>query len=103
MLLASMGGRESAKAIRERQLRWRDENRAKWRRLRARQKRRYYAHSKKNNRNKGRRWTPPEDARITAKDRPNDRELSKSMGRSMQAIQQRRSSLMIRRRLLDLA
>jgi len=42
---------------------------------------------------KGRRWTPAEDARISAKDRPPDRELSKARGRSAQAIQQRRSRL----------
>jgi len=64
--------------------------------MRAVQKRRYYAQSKRNNRRKGKRWTPVEDARITAKDRPPDRKLSKSMGRSMQAIQQRRSSLALR-------
>jgi len=88
-----MGGRESAEVLRKRQLRWREQHRKEWRRMRAVQKRRYYAQSKRNNRRKGKRWTPVEDARITAKDRPPDSNLSKSMGRSVQSIQQRRSSL----------
>jgi hypothetical protein len=41
----------------------------------------------------GIRWTPVEDARITAEDRPTDRKLSRALGRSVQAIQQRRSCL----------
>ena len=86
-----MGGRESAEAVRKRQLRWREEHRKEWRQLRAVQKRRYYAQSRRNSRRKGKRWTPVEDAWITAKDRPPDRKLSRAMGRSMQAIQQRRS------------
>jgi hypothetical protein len=61
--------------------------------MRAAQKRRYYKQSKENDRRKGSRWTESEDARITANDRPTDRKLSKVLGRSMQAIQQRRSSL----------
>jgi hypothetical protein len=88
-----MGGRESAKAVRERQLRWRKQNRQAWRRMRAAQKRRYYQQSQTNNRRKGKRWTPAEDARITATDRPTDRKLSKAMGRSVQTIQQRRLRL----------
>jgi hypothetical protein len=96
-----MGGRESAEVLRKRQLRWREQNRKAWRRVRAGQKRRYYAQSKKNNRNKGKRWTLVEDVRITAKDRPPDRKLSKSMGRSMQSIQQRRWSLLRYARVLD--
>jgi hypothetical protein len=88
-----MGGRGSAEVVRKRQLRRREQHRKEWRQLRAGQKRRYYAQSKRNNRRKGKRWTPIEDARITAKDRPPDRKLSKAMGRSMQAIQQRRSIL----------
>lgn len=97
-----MGGRESAEVVRKRQLRWREEHRKEWRQLRAGQKRRYYEKSKKNNRNKGKRWTRIEDTRITAKDRPPDRKLSKAMGRSMQAIQQRRSSLPLRTTPLSL-
>ena len=93
-----MGGRESAKAVRERQLRWRKEHRKAWRQMRAEQNRRYYQQSQRNNRRRGERWTPAEDARVTAMDRPSDRKLSKALGRSMQAIQQRRFSLMLRRR-----
>jgi hypothetical protein len=59
-------------------------------RLRAGQKVRYYRQFQTNIRHKGRRWTPLEDARITAKHRPTDRKLSKALGRSVQAIQQRR-------------
>jgi hypothetical protein len=61
--------------------------------MRSGQKRRYYRQSQNNDRRKGRRWTPTEDARITAESRPSDRRLSKSLGRSMQAIQQRRVRL----------
>jgi hypothetical protein len=88
-----VGGRESAEVVRQRQLRWRDENRNEWRKMRAAQNRRYYEQSQKNDRRGGLRWTEFEDARITAKDRPTDRKLSKVLGRSMHAIQQRRSSL----------
>jgi hypothetical protein len=48
----------------------------------------------KNDRRKGTRWTKVEDARITAEVRPTDRKLSKALGRSVQAIQQRRSSVL---------
>ncbi len=34
-----------------------------------------------------------DDVRITAKDRPTDRKLTKALGRSVQAIQERRSRL----------
>jgi len=88
-----MGGRESAQTVRKRQLRWRKENREAWRRMRSAQKRRYYEQFQSNDRRKGRRWTPAEDARITAKDRLTDRKLSKAMGRSVRAIQQHRSRL----------
>lgn len=53
----------------------------------------YYRQFQRNNRRKARRWTPVEDARITAEDRTTDRELNKELGRSVQAIQQRRSRL----------
>ena len=89
-----MGGRENAEAVRKRQLRWREQNRKAWSRNRAGQKGRYYRQFQKNTRHKGKRWTPVEDARITAKDRPTDRELSRAIGRSMQAIQQRRYLLL---------
>jgi len=88
-----VGGRESAETVRKRQLGWRKQNRKGWRRMRPEQKRRYYQQSQNNNRRKGKRWTPVEDAKITAKDRPTDRKLSRALGRSVQAIQQRRSCL----------
>jgi hypothetical protein len=91
--VAKMGVRESAKTVRRGQLRRRNENPEAWRRMRSGQKRRYYRQSQNNDRRKGRRWTPTEDARITAESRPSDRRLSKSLGRSMQAIQQRRVRL----------
>jgi len=85
-----VGGRESAGTVRKRQLRWREQNRKAWRRNRANQKRRYYQQFQKNTQHKGRRWASVEDARITAEDRLTDRKLSKALGRSAQAIQQRR-------------
>jgi len=88
-----VGGRESAEVVRERQLRWRKEHRKAWRPMRAAQKRRYYEPSQRNNRSKGMRWTETGDARIAAKDHPTDRKLSKALGRSVQAIQRRRSCL----------
>jgi hypothetical protein len=88
-----LGGGESAKTVRKRRLRWKKQNPKAWRRSRAKQKLRYYRQFQKNTRHKGMRWTPVEDARITAKDRPTDRKLSKALGRSVQAIQQRRSCL----------
>jgi hypothetical protein len=90
-----VGGRESSEVVRQRQLRWKEHRKA-WRQMRAAQKRRYYQQSQKNDRRKGLRWTEAEDARITAKDRPTDRKLSKALGRSMQSIQQRRSCLIAR-------
>jgi hypothetical protein len=86
----ALGGRESAETVRKRQLRWREQNRKAWRRNGAKQKLRYYRQFQKNTQHKGRRWTPVEDARITAEDHPTDRKLSKALGRSAQAIQQRR-------------
>ena len=75
--------------VRKRQLLWKKQNPKAWLRLRAGQKARYYRQFQKNIRHKGERWTPVEDARITAKG-PTDRKLSKSLGRSVQPIQQRR-------------
>ena len=89
-----MGGRESAETVRKRQLRWREQNRKAWRRNRAGQKRRYFRQFQTNIRHKGRRRTPVEDAGITAEDRPTDRKLGKSLGRSVQAIPQRRYLLL---------
>ena len=65
-----MGGGESRETIRKRQLRWRQEKPKAYRRMRARQKRRYYDQFQKNNRRRFKRWTPAEIDRITAKDRP---------------------------------
>jgi hypothetical protein len=89
-----VGGRESAEVVRKRQLLWREQNPKAWRCLRAGQKVRYYRQFQTNTRRKGIRWTPVEDARITAKERPTDRKLSKALGRSVQAIQQRRYLLL---------
>jgi hypothetical protein len=58
--------------------------------MRSEQKRRYYQRSQNNNCRKGKRWTPTEDTKITAAERQMDHKLSKSLGRSVQAIQQRR-------------
>jgi hypothetical protein len=88
-----VGGGESADTIRKRQLRRRQEHPKAYRRMRARQKRRYYRQFQGNNRSKGKLWTPVEIERITAKNRPTDRELTKALGRSVQAIQRRRSRL----------
>lgn len=88
-----MGGRESAETVRNRQKRWRKQNREASRLMRAKQKLRYYRQFQSNDRRKKRRWTKAEDTRITAKHRPTDRALSKSLGRSVQAIQQRRVRL----------
>jgi hypothetical protein len=88
-----VGGRESAEIVRERQLRWRKQNPKAWRRMRAAQRRLYYERSQSNDGRRGIRWTEAEDARITSEGRPTDRKLSKALGRSMQAIQQRRSNL----------
>ena len=85
-----MGGGDNPETKRKRQLRWRQENPRAYRRMRARQKRRYYDHFRKNDRRRFERWTPVEIARITAKDRPTDRELGKALGRRVQAIQRQR-------------
>lgn len=70
---------------------WREQNPKAMTASSLRQKARHYRQFQKDTLHKGRRWTPGEDARITAVDRPTDRKLSKSLGLSVQAIQQRRS------------
>jgi hypothetical protein len=85
-----MGGGDNPETKRKRQIRWRQENPKAYRIMRARQKRRYYNRFQKNNRRRFKRWTPAEIERITAKDRPTDRDLSKALGRSVQAIQSQR-------------
>ena len=87
-----MGGKESAKNSRARQLRWRAKHPEKWGVMRAAQKRRYYRQFQRSGLQKRRLWVK-EDARIIAKRRPADRKLSKALGRSLQAIQQRRVRL----------
>jgi hypothetical protein len=64
--------------------------------LRAEQKVRYYRQFQENIRHKERRWIPVEDAGISSEYRPTDRKLSKALGlgRSVQAIQQRRYLLL---------
>jgi hypothetical protein len=61
--------------------------------MRTAQKRRYYRQFQRSGLKKWRLWTAKEDARITAKNRPTDRKLSKALSRSVQAIQQRRVRL----------
>lgn len=95
ILAGIMGGKESASAkeSRARQLRWRTQYPDRWKRMRAAQKRRYYRQFQIRGPRRCRPWTTAEDARITAERRPTDRKLSKILGRSVQAIQQRRSGL----------
>jgi hypothetical protein len=90
-----MGGKESAKQSRALQLRWRAKHPDRWRRMRAAQKRRYYRQFQIRGPRRCRPWTPDEDCLITAKSRPTDLKLSKTLGRSLQAIQQRRLVLRI--------
>ena len=47
-----------------------------------------------NMRNGGEEWTDHEKERVLDEDRPSDRELSSELGRSVQAIQARRSILL---------
>ncbi len=85
---------EDPKASRARHLRWREANPEKWRRMRGAQKKRYYARTRVKNRRRFKKWTPDEDRQIIAKRRPTDRELSSTLGRSMQAIYARRNKLL---------
>jgi hypothetical protein len=71
--------------------RWREEHPE----AKAAERLRYYRQFQKNNRRKWKRWTEKEDEKITARKRPPDSKLSKQLGRSVQAIQQRRSSLQV--------
>ena len=57
------------------------------------EKLRYYRQFQENNRRKLQRWTKEELKLITSRKRPSDRTLSESLGRSVQAIQQKRSEL----------
>jgi hypothetical protein len=55
---------------------------------------RYCRQFQKNNKRKWKKWGEDEDRKITARNKPPDSKLSLQLGRSVQAIQQRRSSLM---------
>lgn len=81
-------GAENPKKSSARHLRWRARHPEKRRAMRAAQKRRYYHQFQRAPGPRRRKlWTPGEDARITAKNRPTDRKLSKALRRSTQAIQ----------------
>jgi hypothetical protein len=88
-----MRPKEDAKKSRARHLRWRAKNPGKWRAMRAAQQKRYYAQTQRPGPRKRRLWTPADDAKITAKNRPTDRKLSKLLRRSVQAIHRRRERL----------
>jgi hypothetical protein len=63
------------------------------REAKAEERLRYYRQFQKNNKRKWKKWAEEEDRRITAKNKPPDSKLSLQLGRSVQAIQQRRSEL----------
>jgi len=69
--------------------RWQDEHPE----VKTKERLRYYCQFQTNNRRKGKKWTQAEDRKITAKNKPTDSKLSVQLGRSVQAIQQRRSEL----------
>jgi hypothetical protein len=73
----------------ERTKRWR----AKHPEVKTAERLRYYRQFQKNETRKGKRWTAEEDKKITARNGPADSKLSARLGRSVQAIQQRRSAL----------
>lgn len=73
----------------ERKKQWREKHPE----VKAAERLRYYRQFQKNNKRKGLRWTEQEDKKITARNAPADSILSRQLGRSVQAIQQRRSSL----------
>jgi len=61
--------------------------------LKRRQKLRYYRQFQKNGRRKGQPWTPSELRQILAR-RSSDRVLSQTLGRSVPAIQMKRSQML---------
>jgi hypothetical protein len=69
--------------------RWRSEHPE----VKSKERLRYYRQFQQNNKRKWKKWTVTEDRRITARDKPVDSKLSVRLGRSVQAIQQRRSWL----------
>lgn len=68
--------------------RWRDSHPE----VKAKERHRYYRQFQKNNKRKWKKWTEAEDRKIMARKKP-DSKLSATLGRSVQAIQQRRSDL----------
>lgn len=70
--------------------RWRDSNRDQWNEG----KKRNYAQGRENASNSKESWTSDDDSAICAENRPSDRELAKQLGRSVQAIQVRRTRLL---------
>jgi len=61
--------------------------------VKAKERLRYYRQFQKNDRRKFKRWTEKEDKKITARNKLPDSKLSVLLGRSVQAIQQRRCFL----------
>jgi hypothetical protein len=68
---------------------WRNRNRDTWNGA----KRRNYEKGAAHQHNAHRHWTKQEDQAIMAPDRPRDRELARVLGRTVQAIQVRRTRL----------
>jgi hypothetical protein len=66
---------------------------SKHRELRAKERLRYYRQFQKNNKRSGKKWTEEEDRKVTAMNKLPDSKLSVLLGRSVQAIQQRRWEL----------
>jgi hypothetical protein len=80
-------------AITDAQRRWR----ARHPEVKAAERLRYYRQFQKNNRRKWKKWTETEDKKITADNASPDSKLSAQLGRSIQAIQQRRSYLKVKK------
>ena len=72
---------------------WRINNPEKW----AAQKKRNYRKGKPATAKLRQPWTEREDELITSLNRPEDRDLARSLNRSVQSIQARRSKLLKRR------
>jgi hypothetical protein len=64
-----------------------------WRAARRKIRAKNYARGAVHDRRSRRRWTTDEERQITAPDRPSDRELAKQLGRSVQAIQVKRTEM----------
>jgi hypothetical protein len=84
-----VGGGESPATVLKRQLRWWEQNPKACRLMRAKPNRPYYLQFQERPEAKES-LDSGEIERITAQNRPTDRELSTTLGRSMQAIQRRR-------------